>query len=383
MCSWNTVLQKGSQMKKSQTLLIILLIFSMLTGCEDEAPQVNSSAESSIILPVEVQPKGVRRFGLGMSEGEAGFGAAFEVAQQVGIEQVELNLPWNLIETGEKSYTDPWNVLKDIAFYSEYDIQVLLSLAVIDTVNRTTPDYLNQLAYDDPAHITAFNQMVDWVLAEVPDSVTIAAISIGNEVDLVLTEETWPAYIRFVEATSAHLHENHPNIRVGVKVTMMNGLLENGRIQTHVQNLNQSSDVIMLNYYPLNEKFHVMSPDLVHTHLAEVTELFAGQEIWLTEVGYPSGEQYNKSSEAKQAEFFHEFFSAWDEHADQITYALVDWLHDQSPEAVKEFESYYGLSTPGFVEFLATLGVRNYDNTDKAAWRQLLAETEARNWTNP
>ena len=73
-------------------------------------------------------------------------------------------------------------------------------------------------------------------------------------------------------------------------------------------------------------------------------------------------------------------FSAWDDHRDVITLVLVDWLHDVTGEQVAEWTEYYGLSDPGFVEFLSTLGLRNYNHTDKYAWQQVLAETEARGW---
>ncbi len=94
---------------------------------------------------------------------------------------------------------------------------------------------------------------------------------------------------------------------------------------------------------------------MVHTHFDIVTEGFPGSEIWFTELGYQSGSAYCGSSETKQAQFYHEMFTAWDTHRDQIKLILVDWLHDVTPEQVAEWTEYYGLSDPAFIEFLSTL----------------------------
>lgn len=108
-------------------------------------------------------------------------------------------------------------------------------------------------------------------------------------------------------------------------------------------------------------------PSVVHQHFDQFTALFPGETIWIPEVGYQSGSSYCNSSETKQAQFYHELFTAWDDHIGEIDLILIDWLHEATPEQVEEWEECYGLSTPGFVEYLSTLGLRNYDHTDKYA----------------
>jgi hypothetical protein len=137
----------------------------------------------------------------------------------------------------------------------------------------------------------------------------------------------------------------------------------------------------MLNLYPQNDSFQVDEPKAIHQHLDRVVEAFPDQSIWLTELGYQAGEKHCGSSPVKQARFYHEFFRAWDKHQDHIQMAMINWLHDQPSSQVEEWTQYYGLAAPAFAEFLATLGLRTSDGTDKPAWRQILAETRARAWS--
>ncbi|HID54023.1 MAG TPA: hypothetical protein EYP41_18550 [Anaerolineae bacterium] len=96
-------------------------------------------------------------------------------------------------------------------------------------------------------------------------------------------------------------------------------------------------------------------------------------------MGYPSGAN-NNSSYAKQAAFIHELFLAWDTHVAQIPLVNYTWQTDMPPNSIKEMTDYYHFDNPGFVSYLATLGLRTFDNADKPAFRQLAVETEARDW---
>jgi hypothetical protein len=331
-----------------------------------------------VVAPQDPQPRGNRLLGINVSESDRGFGPSFQVARQAGIQLVELNIPWNAIEPAERQYQDPWGVLAAIPFYGQNNVQVLFSLAVINTVESTAPEYLKGRAWDSPEMIGAFNSMIDWFLAKVPDNVTVPGLAIGNEIDLFLSSEQWDRYARFFQATAEHVREKHPDLPVGVKTTVMAGAL--GRWADQVQAINRHTDVVMLNYYPQGAGFRVLAPDVVGEHFDKIARLFEGRTIWFTEVGYQSGSAYCGSSETKQARFYHHLFTAWDRHRDQIGLVLVNWLHDQSPEKIAEFTQYYGSSAPAFVEFLSTLGLRHYNHTDKAAWPQVVAEAKVRGW---
>lgn len=359
-------------MKRLAFAVILVII-----ACGDSTgPEIEGY---TVIPPENPQPAGDRLFGIAPTESEQGFAASYEEVQKAGIQVVEVNLRWEDIETSQGVYQDPYGILEAITFYGYENIQVLLTISVINTVKSTLPEYLQGYQFSSPDVVGAFNTMADWVFQQLDPSVTIAGFSIGNEIDIYLQGTgAWNDYTQFFQQTSAHSRTQRPNIPVGVKCTVTDGVL--GGELSQIQQINTHSDVVMINYYPNGPQFAVLDPDVVHTHFDIVTEGFPGGEIWFTELGYQSGSAYCGSSETKQAQFYHEMFTAWDTHRDQIGMILVDWLHDVTPEQVAEWTEYYGLSEPAFIEFLSTLGLRNHDHTDKYAWLQVQAEAQARGW---
>lgn len=371
-------------MTSRQTLLLLSFLVAIaclagLTACSSDdgtGPPVEHPFEPT--PPVNPQDKGDRLLGVSVSESSAGFAASFEVAQLAGIQVTELPLMWDAVETAEGQYQDPDGLLAATAFYGANDVQVLLTFAVINTVSSTVPDYLDGVLWNAPEMISAFNNMADWVMGQVPDGVTIVGVAIGNEVNYVLEGDQWAQYTEFFQATGGHFRTSDPGIPVGVKTTVYGGIFSPD--ETLIKNLNQHSDVIMLNYYQQDSSFQVLAPLHIHNNLTQLGNDFPGREIWLTEVGYQSGSEHCGSSESQQAIFFHELFTAWDLRGYQFKLLLVNWLHDQSAETIAEWEDYYGSSDPAFVEFLSTLGLRTHGGQDKDAWLQLLAETGARGW---
>lgn len=364
----------------SRNSLLHAVLFSVpfiLSSCGDGS---TVPEEGYDVIPAESPlPAGDRLLGIGITESEDGFESSFNVAMQAGIQIVELNIPWDSIEVSEGVYQDPMGgVFQAVGFFGYYDIDLMLSLAVVNTVHSTVPDYLSNSDWDSPEMIGAFNDLVDWVLSEIPSNVTIISISIGNETDLYLSDDAWVDYIQFVAAATDFIRSSYPGISLGVKNTVMNGVL--GEDLSHVQQVNLYTDVVMLTYYPQSSSFQVLDPEVVHSHLQLIVSSFPGREIWLNEVGFQSGSVYCGSSMEKQAQFYHEFFTGWDDCRQNIALVLIDWLHDISSEQLDEMEEYYGISDPGFLEYLATLGLRNHDGTDKYAWLQLLEETQARGW---
>jgi hypothetical protein len=363
------------QTRHRRYVLLLITAIAFLTGCPGED---SGNGGFQVFAPEKPAPAVNRTFGINISESDQGFASDFGTARQAGIQVVELNIPWDYLEPTAGNYQDPAGLLPATAFYGANNIQVAFSIAVIDTVADRRPGEFKSSAYDSTEVITAFKALLDWFMGQVPADVTIPGISIGNEVDLFLDDSNWTAYTEFFRQISEYIDTTWPGIKVGVKTTVMHGVLGDGL--TRLKNINQYSDVVMLTYYPQNDRFQVLEPTIVHTHLQQIEEAFKWQDIWLMEVGYQSGQDYGNSSEARQAEFYHEFFKAWDDRRSYVRLAVINWLNDQAPEQVAEWETYYGSSDPGFVEYLSTLGLRHHDGTNKYAWLQILAETGARGW---
>ena len=135
----------------------------------------------------------------------------------------------------------------------------------------------------------------------------------------------------------------------------------------------------MLNYYPQDKQFQVLDLEEVESQLDRVLELVDG-DIYLTEIGYQSGEEFCNSSEEKQAQFYHWVFQFWDENIDKVQFMQINWMHDISAETLNFYAGYYGSNAAPFLEYLGTLGLKNHDESPKLAWRQILEDTRARGW---
>lgn len=330
------------------------------------------------LVPSTLVERGYRQFGLNISDSTQGFDADFAAAQQTGMQLVALNLSWDDIEPTQGAYRDPDGIFQAISFYGTYDISVMLYLSVIDTVRRTTPDHLDALPFDSPTLIHAFGDLLDFVFASIPENVGVPGIAIGNEVDLYLSGQAWDEYISFFAAASDLVRTKAPGVKVGVTTTAMNTVF--GSELAEALELNQFSDVIMLNLYPQNRANQVFPPDWIHQGFSLMSAAYPLKPIWLTEIGYQSGGQDCQSSELKQALFYHEFFQAWDQYPSHFPLVIVNWLNDPSQITIDQWAAYYGSSDPAFLEYLATLGLRHHDGTEKPAFPQLVTETMIRGW---
>ncbi|MDE2345911.1 MAG: hypothetical protein KGL13_05535, partial [Gammaproteobacteria bacterium] len=143
--------------------------------------------------------------------------------------------------------------------------------------------------------------------------------------------------------------------------------------------LNQYSDVVQVTYYPLNNDFTPESPSVVGTDFNTITGLYPGRIIYFLEAGYPSSTQCG-SSQAQQAQFIDNVFTAWDQHINQIKLISFFTLTDFSPQTVSQLESYYGLSSPCFGQYLGTLGLMTYSAQQKQAYMELNTDAHVRGW---
>ncbi|MEA3336702.1 MAG: hypothetical protein U9R25_12380 [Chloroflexota bacterium] len=269
-----------------------------------------------------------------------------------------------------------WLAIANI-FYPTQDTALSLTISVIDTTSARLPADLAGKPFDDPEVIQRFNGLLDFVATQTPD-LTLATLSIGNEVDGYLNGKQWAQYQEFFRATSAHARQLWPDVPVGAKA-MFDGLT--GDAQEPLMALNQHSDAIFVTYYPLDRDFTVKEPDIVLADFDAISQLYPDRSIYFLELGYPSGED-NDSSQAMQAEFVRQTFQAWDAHQDQVKLISFTWLTDIDPAAVKGYERYHGISGKGFASYLGTLGLRTYNGEDKDAFRALNDETKRRGWTN-
>ena len=359
--------------------LYFFFILALWASCSDTDTGQNPNNQYEILKSENPIPQGDRIIAIGVSEGRSGFLETFNQMQLAGVGSVELNLGWTYFETDQGVYQDPLGLLTAIQLYAENNIQLGLSLASINTVRTTHPTYLEGLPMNDPVYVAAFNDLMDWILERLPDNLQLSYISVGNEVDLFLNEENWPAFQDFLDETKDHLNAIIPGVPIGAKVTVVEGLYGDDREE--VLEVIRSSDVAMLNYYPMNNRFEVMDPDVVISDFDRIVS-DVSKPVFMTEIGYQSGNRFAMSSQEMQARFYHNMMNAWDTHQASIPLLQINWMHDKSQSELNDFQAFYGSMDPAFVEFLGTLGLRTYQEEDKLAYVQLLSDLEDRNWRN-
>ena len=322
------------------------------------------------------QPRGNRLIGHGISEGANGFGEAFALALDAGLEFIELPLAWDDVENAPGQYESKTLKIAN-AFFPAQGVKIFLTVNPIDTNNLRMPADLKNRAFDDPKVIARYQQLLDYVFEQTGD-LEIIGFGIGNEIDAYLANDPsrWEQYRKFYDAARQYVKNKRPGLKVGTKAMMY------GHIFHHTEALkkmNRNSDLIMVTYYPLKGGFRLREPAVVHEHFKRLTAIYKDRPISMLEAGYPSS-SYLGSSEQKQAVFIRELFAAWDKHRDQVLHMNFMWLHDVPDSKLKEFETYYGFSSREFIEFLATLGLRTHNGEDKLAFNELKRQAQLRNW---
>ena len=298
---------------------------------------------------------------------------ASALARSAGTNGQFSSLLWSELEPNLNQYAADklQNFRNTMQYADDNHLQLLVGFQMINTVAREVPAELSTVAWDDATMINRFKSLLDQLIPYMGASVRY--ISLGNEVDLYFENgrsSEIPGFHVFVNTIQAYLHTQLPNAEVGVTVTAGGWL--GGNVQTWLD-LTADTDVMIVTYYPLNGDFTVQDPVAPAAAFPALVQLAGDRNVVLQEVGYPTSSLLN-SSESKQAEFIHQVFAAWRDSGQRIEFLNLFLLHDFSSDLVNTLTTYYGISDPKFVAYLATLGLRNTDNTDKAAWPAVLQE---------
>lgn len=245
---------------------------------------------------------------------------------------------------------------------------LLLGLQVINTTAKETPSDLGNVPFDAPAMKKRFRALLDALRPHLNRHVKY--ISVGNEVDVYLSAhpQQWAAYKAFYNDAVSAIHAMAPWIKVGVTVTYDGALANRAR----VEELNGRSDIFILTYYPLGDRFIPRPPNVALSDIPKMVDLAKSRPLILQEVGYPTSATL-ASSEEHQAQFVTSVFRAWNASAARIPFLNFFLLHDLAPQTCAEYARYYGLPTDGnFQSFLCSLGLRTADGKPKLAWPALV-----------
>jgi len=296
----------------------------------------------------------------------------------LGMSSVGIHQAWTAIETAPNTFN--FNIL-DIAnsYYPSRNITIDLNIDPLETNRLEVPSDLTSVAFDSLTFINRFKTLLDSVKVHIPNSTAFSSLVIGSEGDVYMGSNAtlWQKYTTFYNAVSAYARTLWPGLKVSTELTF-DGLIN---YNSYAQTLNANSDYIGVSYYPLNPNFTVKPVSTVPGDFTTITTLYPSKPICFYQYGYPSSAFCN-SSEAQQAQFITQTFSAWDTHASNIRMVDFTWLHDLSTAAVNYNATYYGISDTVFLEFLRTLGLRTWsgNGTNKQAFFELQCQAKKRGY---
>jgi hypothetical protein len=249
---------------------------------------------------------------------------------------------------------------------------MLLTIHVINTSVSEVPADLRGLSFDSPQMKQRFRALFDALLPHLDRHVLY--LSIGNEVDVYLSRSNeWAAYQSFYEDAAAHVRARAPWLKVGVTSTFDGAEL---KWPGEVAALNTTSDVFILTYYAVDERFLPEDSRSPLDDLPRAAALAGDRPLVFQEVGYPSSAVLS-SSEQQQADFVSSVFAAWRSTA-SISYLNFSQMHDYDPAYCSTLSALYGM--PGNVEFeafLCSIGLREAGGRPKLGWAALEREAAA------
>ena len=377
LCVWITQAMLNKLTVKS---LVVLFVLLPVFGCGGGSSGSGSS-------PDQPPTQGARVLGLAvMSAPSTTYASAYDQAMAMGVREVSVSLDWEILEPTVGDYDNTLPGIID-TFYPLQTGDITLVLRPLDTPGPRLPSDLAGLSFDDPAVISAFEDLLTNLhgqLTTLNASGKLKWIHVGNEIDAYLGSDTtrWAQWQTFFNAAKSRI-ESLWGTGVEVSSIVEFATLSNASTRALYLDLLPDLDSAVLTYYPLNADFTMRPPSTVAADFNFMVSTIPGKRILLQECGYPSS-PVNNSSELLQADFISAVFDAWDTHSDRISLIDFTWQYDVSEATVDQWVIDFGMTgQPNenvFKQYLWTLGLSNYDSSEKLALQRLKDELQARAW---
>lgn len=307
------------------------------------------------------------------------YDSCFAIGKNLGMKQTGIFQTWASVEISSVNFN---TLIFDIAniYYPVQNMAIDLTLAPIATNVLEVPSDLAATSFSSSVMINRFKHFLDTVKVHMPN-VTLSSLVIGSEHDVYFGSNAskWSEYTTFYNAVSVYAKTLWPGLKVATELTFDGIITQNSFAQT----LNVNSDYIGVSYYPLNTNFTVKPVSTIPTDFAALIALYPTKPICFYQYGYPSSTTCN-SSNAQQMQFITQTFVSWDNYPSNIKMIDFTWLQDLSVAQVNYYATYYGLNNPVFLEYLRTLGFRDWNNngTDKPALNELRCQAKQRGYNN-
>jgi hypothetical protein len=269
-------------------------------------------------------------------------------------------------------------------------VRPFVNITVGDIEDYNLPDGLadgqgglaDGVSLGDPAVIERFGRLLDRVVPILLDHGGFA-LGVGNEVDARF-DGPHPgeraAYVRFVEAARERVHAINPRLAVGVTLT---SFAVRDRSRTF-RALRGVTDVIPVNYGPIDADFFVREPEAINADFQAVLSAYGEGPILIQELTCPSAPSMDASEEWQRA-CFERLFEEVDA-TPQVRFASVFTFQDLDAETCSlvrdlifgdELDDLPDEVAERLSEYLCQLGVVTPDGTPKPAWETVLDGAES------
>ncbi len=318
-----------------------------------------------------------RSLGMGITAAQNGNSeSAAMLAHAAGVTRAPITYAWGALEPEPGQYDDG-NLALAALFFPAMGIAIDIAVTPIASNRLVMPADLAGRDLDDPEVVRRYLELIDHVLAVLAGA-DVRLLLIGVEVDGYLgnDDDAWEDYASFVAQVTPTIHALRPELEVGVQSTTYSRMVDGA----HWTEIDAATDIIATSYYPL-DGLMARDPAEIAGDFDTLAALYPDRVIRIVEAGFPSS-KVNGSSGELQAQFIHELFAAWDNHAAQIRSITLAVEHDYGPAHVDAISAFYGEKRERYASFIGTIGLRQWewDGDPKPAWDALMQETYARGW---
>lgn len=343
------------------------------SGITDTADSTDTGDSGQMVVPA-----GKRVLGLEVNPSDVfDFGKELQAAQDVGVGAVQLTMHWGTLEP-DKGAIDTEYLAFGLEYYRKAGVDVVLSIPTIDTVTVSAPADLREglldgsLSWSDEEVMVRYATLLTEVLKVAGDELSVLVV--GNEIDIYLSgqpQQTVDDYEVFSDVVIDWGRKLRPDVSWGVSIT------DKGADAT-MQQLIDDHDTAILTLYDQGNFDGDSQPLELDDLMDELVEFAGDKPLIFKEFGYATGAGVG-GSEAGQVAFVEEMFASWDRHAKTIPLLMYSRMYDGERSYCEEQAEYYGLpDDKAFIDFLCTLGLREFDGEAKPAWDAYVTGASAR-----
>lgn len=363
------------------------------SGGDDGPADAGSDADAADVSP---SPLRLGIIPVPPSKGDAGPTAADEKLAELdvlalGSRGVSTVVRWDaLFSTPSVPSPVAWQKLQGSAqLYQGASRAFLLTVALVDRTLDARPSG-SPAGWNSASARAALDALIDEVFDTFGGE--LYALSLGNDLDRYLAGQS-AANAADLTALVEHgldYAKQHPARPAALLVgaTFSSDALAKGPTPSMAKIL-AKSDVVVANYYALDEQFQARPTTAVAQDLdalwsgasAGAAEAGASRPVLLQEVGYPSAVE-NGSSPEQQRAFYQGLFQALTTRRERFPFVSVNGLHDPPPaRCASEAAAFGAAASAAAVAARCSLGLRAADQTAKPALSSVLEALAA--FANP